>query len=224
MTSDDLALQRYYAARASEYDRVYEKPERQADLLALQRWLPMRFRGAHLLEIACGTGYWTQFIAPVAAEIVAVDAAPQALEIARAHVPDATVRFLIADAYRLPSDLGSFDAALAAFWFSHVPVDRQREFLSGLSKLLARGARVVLVDNRYVEGSSTPVCQRDPAGSTYQLRRLDDGSSHCVLKNFPSEADLRALLVGVGEYVRYTAFDYFWAVEYQAVGDGPRGG
>jgi demethylmenaquinone methyltransferase/2-methoxy-6-polyprenyl-1,4-benzoquinol methylase len=218
VTSVDPALRRYYAARAREYDRVYEKPERQTDLLALQRWLPSRFQGAHLLEIACGTGYWTKFIAPVAAEIVAIDAAPETLEIARARVHDATVRFLVGDAYRLPVELGAFDAALAAFWFSHVPVARQRELLSGLSAVLGRGAAAVLVDNRYVEGSSTPVCERDQDGNTYQLRQLDDGSSHRILKNFPTEAELRSLTAGLGEHFRYTAFDYYWAVEYEALG------
>jgi Methylase involved in ubiquinone/menaquinone biosynthesis len=218
VTSVDPSLQRYYAARAKEYDRVYEKPERQADLLTLQQWLPSRFRGARLLEIACGTGYWTQFLAPIAAEIVAIDAAAETLEIARARVPDATVLFMVGDAYRLPCEQGTFDAALAAFWFSHVPVARQREFLSELSTVLGGGAKVVLVDNRCVEGSSTPVCERDEDGNTYQLRRLDDGSSHRVLKNFPTEAELRGLTAGLGEHLRYTAFDYYWAVEYEVLG------
>ena len=36
------AMQGYYAARAPEYDRVYLKPERQADLRAIEAWLPAR--------------------------------------------------------------------------------------------------------------------------------------------------------------------------------------
>jgi len=214
VTSVDTGLQDYYAARAAEYDRVYEKPERQADLRTLRRWLPSLLVGTHLLEVACGTGYWTQLVAPVAAQVVAVDAAPETLEIARARVANAAVRFLVGDAYSLPAGLGTFDASLAAFWFSHVPVARRREFLGGLSSVLAPGAKVVLVDNRFVEGSSTPIGERDEDGDTYQLRRLDDGSSHRVLKNFPTEAELRACLAEAGERLRYTAFDYYWGAEY----------
>ena len=211
----DAELQRYYAARAGEYDRVYEKPERQADLLSLRRWLPGRFQGAHVIEVACGTGYWTQSIAPVAADVVAIDSAPETLEIARARVLEGAVRFLVGDAYRLPHELGRFDAALAAFWFSHVPLARRTEFLDGLASVLEPGGRVVLVDNRYVEGSSSPVGDPDREGNTYQLRRLDDGSTHLVLKNFPTEEELRACVGGAGAGFTYIAFDFYWAVEYR---------
>ena len=55
-------MQSYYAARAGEYDAVYEKPERQADLRQIEQWLPSALYGERLLEVACGTGYWTQFL------------------------------------------------------------------------------------------------------------------------------------------------------------------
>jgi len=76
-------MQDYYAARAAEYDTVYLKPERQADLRQIERWLPGVFVHRSVLEIACGTGYWTQFLAPVCTSIVAIDAAPETLRIAR---------------------------------------------------------------------------------------------------------------------------------------------
>ena len=65
-------MQAYYAARAPEYDSVYRKPERQADLRAIEQWVPSRFVAARVLEIACGTGYWTQFIAPVALHVTRI--------------------------------------------------------------------------------------------------------------------------------------------------------
>ncbi|MEO7152729.1 MAG: class I SAM-dependent methyltransferase [Burkholderiaceae bacterium] len=73
-------LASYYAARAAEYDRVYLKPERQADLRQIERWLPKLLTSAHVLEVACGTGHWAQFIAPEAASVLAIDAAPPALQ------------------------------------------------------------------------------------------------------------------------------------------------
>jgi SAM-dependent methyltransferase len=80
--SAEASMQSYYAARAPEYDSVYRKLERQPDLRSIEGWLPPRFTGETVLEIACGTGYWTQFIAPSAARIVAVDLAPETLRIA----------------------------------------------------------------------------------------------------------------------------------------------
>ena len=214
MTFDPRVMQSYYGARAPEYDQVYLKPERQADLAAIRQWLPSRFAGSSVIEIACGTGYWTQRISLVAGNVLALDAAPETLAIARSRIPDGNVTFLLGDAYALPSHLGLFDAAFAGFWFSHLPKSRRQEFLAGLSACLRPGARVVLLDNSYVEGSSTPVSDQDHDGNTFQTRRLADGSSHRVLKNFPSETELHDSVAGLGENCSFTTWQYYWAFEY----------
>lgn len=207
-------LRHYYAQRASEYDRIYQKPERQADLRQLEAWLPARFTGRHVLEIAAGTGYWSQFIAPACASLTLTDGNLEPLEIARNRVLGRAV-FLQADAYALSPDLGSFDAAFAGFWISHVPIERRREFMVNLHARLRPDAVVIFMDNRYVEGSSTPIAETDAAGNTYQVRPLDDGSSHRVLKNFPDEAQMQALVEDFGEAGTWRETDYFWTFEYR---------
>jgi demethylmenaquinone methyltransferase/2-methoxy-6-polyprenyl-1,4-benzoquinol methylase len=211
-------MQSYYAARAPEYDRIYLKPERQTDLRAIEHWLPPKFAGARVIEVACGTGYWTRFIAPVAARVLALDTAPETMRIANSRVPEGKVDFLVGDAYALPQHVGQFDAAFAGFWFSHVPKARRREFLLGLAARLEPGAAVVFLDNRNVEGSSSPVTARDAEGNTFQTRQLSDGSTHEVLKNFPSEAELLELVLGLGERPVFTTWQYYWAFEYEAAG------
>jgi len=207
-------MHEYYAARAPEYDRVYKKPERQQDLREIERWLPSVFRGRSLLEVACGTGYWTQFLAPVAKSLLAVDASPETLRIAKARVPASQVQLVLGDAYRLPAGPRTFEGGFAGFWFSHVPRARVAEFLAGFHRALVPGAKVVLLDNRFVNGSSTPVAEQDGEGNTYQLRVLADGSTHRVLKNFPSEAELRRAVAGIASEVRLREWQYFWALEY----------
>ena len=211
-------LRAYYAARANEYDRIYRKPERQSDLRAIEAWLPSRFDRKQVMEVACGTGYWTRFIAPGASRMVAIDAAPETLEIAKTRVPAGEVEFVVGDAYALPALHGTFDAAFAGFWFSHVPIDRRRAFLSGLDRVVERGSTIVLIDNRYVEGSSTPIGVRDVEGNTFQLRSLEDGSKHRVLKNFPTHDELEDAIAGLGSRPRFTEWEYFWAFEYVASG------
>jgi demethylmenaquinone methyltransferase/2-methoxy-6-polyprenyl-1,4-benzoquinol methylase len=88
-------------------------------------------------------------------------------------------------------------------------------FLRGLHAALRPGAKVVFLDNRFVEGSSTPIDRRDEEGNTYQLRRLDDGSSYSVLKNFPSQAALREAAEGLADRLRFHEWPYFWAMEYE---------
>ena len=209
-------LQSYYAARATEYDKVYLKPERQSDLRAIESWLPAVFRDTTVLEVACGTGYWTQFIAPAAAHVVAIDSSPETMDIARSRVAAGRVSFLVGDAYELSPGLGMFNAAFAGFWFSHVHKARRHEFLRGLDALLVPGAKVVLLDNLYVEGSSSPIAETDADGNTYQARSLEDGSKHRVLKNFPSQAELQASLGRLCKWSKFRTWQHYWAFEYVA--------
>jgi demethylmenaquinone methyltransferase/2-methoxy-6-polyprenyl-1,4-benzoquinol methylase len=210
-------MQDYYAARAPEYDRIYARPERQDDLRAIERWLPTVFAGRSLLEVACGTGYWTQFLAPVATRVLAIDAAPETLQIARSRVAGGNVAFTTGDAYALPPAATGFESAFAGFWYSHIPSSRVAGFLAGLHRALVPGARVVFLDNLYVEGNSTPVSEPDAQGDTWQWRTLDDGSRHRLLKNFPSEGELRDAVRGIARDVRFHAWKYYWALEYVVV-------
>lgn len=217
MPDAETTMQSYYAARAAEYDQIYQKPERQADLQRLRLWLPTLFTDSRLFEVACGTGYWTQVIEPLVSEIVALDSSPETIAIAQSRAPRDKVKFLIGDAYDLPRNQGEFTSAFAGFWFSHVPKHRQREFLLGLGKILAPRATVILLDNRYVEGSSHPITETDSEGNRYQTRKLKDGTTHRVLKNFPPETELRSLVDGLGEAAIYTEFEYYWVFKYEAV-------
>jgi ubiquinone/menaquinone biosynthesis C-methylase UbiE len=207
-------MKSYYATRAQEYDKVYLKPERQADLRAIEQWLPPLFSGQSVVEIACGTGYWTQFIAPVANNILAIDAAAETLNIAKNRVPANKVEFLVGDAYALPRYPIKFDSAFSGFWFSHVPKNSQHEFLRGLHAMLKPGAKIVLLDNRFVDGSSTPITGQDEEGNTFQPRTLSEGTRHKVLKNFPSETELRKLVSDLGVTANYSTWQHYWAFEY----------
>jgi demethylmenaquinone methyltransferase/2-methoxy-6-polyprenyl-1,4-benzoquinol methylase len=78
---------------------------------------------------------------------------------------------------------------------------------------------VVFIDNAYVEGSSTPIARTDEYGDTYQIRRLDDGSTHEVRKNFPRESELRAAVEGLASVVRVEFLEYYWILSYQSRGE-----
>lgn len=204
----------YYRARAREYDQVYEKPERQADLARMRAWLVPELRGRRVLEVATGTGYWTAVYADQAESVLATDASAEPLAVARGRRawPD-TVRFALADAFDLADHRG-FSAAFAGFFWSHVPLAQLDGFLAGLAGRLDCPATLVFADNRYVAGSNHPVSRRDPDGNTYQRRRLADGSSWEVLKNFPSPAEVRARLAGLAQsdpdQITVTEFSYYW--------------
>ena len=209
-------MKNYYAARAREYERIFAKPERQTNLRQRETLLPNMFAGCRLLDVACGTGYWTHFLAHKTRSIVGIDANAETLEVAAGKSwPPARVAFRVADAYALPEDLGIFDAAFAGFWWSHIPICDRARFLRVLDPHLSAGAKVVFLDNLYVEGNSTPIDHRDADGNTYQRRRLEDGSDHVVVKNFPSEAELCNDVAHFGTNMQFTAFRYYWLFSYE---------
>jgi SAM-dependent methyltransferase len=262
-------LAAYYARRAPEYERIYERPERRADLVALGARVRSLVAGADVLEVACGTGYWTERFAAAARSVLATDVGGEVLEIARRKTyPPGRVSFAVADAFRLQDlprgdlnrredlphgdlnredlkredlkreglyredlpreDLpdrslplldppGRFTAAVAGFWFSHLPRGRRGEFLGGLGGCLAPGARVVLFDNRYVHGESLPISRRDAAGDTFQHRHLADGSEHEVRKNFPARGELEAAAARFGTAIAVDEWRHFWCLSYRTL-------
>src|SRR5258708_32288598 len=103
----DAGLIDYYRRRAAEYEAIYAKPERQADLAFLKKEIPRRLRGARVLEVASGTGYWTERVARCAAKVVAPAAPNAPLPITPpTPYPQAVVSFELADAYALEPQLG----------------------------------------------------------------------------------------------------------------------
>jgi SAM-dependent methyltransferase len=201
----------YYAERAPEYDAVYARPERQDDLAALRELLPPLVAGHRVLEIAAGTGYWTQVISGSAAAITATDLNDQTLQVARRRpYGPAPVSFLIADAYAPGAVPGDFDLVFCGFWWSHILRADIPRFVDGLRGRLAPGTVLILLDNRYVPGSSQPVSRTGPDGDTYQQRRLSDGRGYEVVKNFPTRAQLGSDLAAAAGGLRWTELEHYW--------------
>ena len=213
-TSPDIKT--YYGRRAAEYDQIYLRPERQPALRALQRRVTAALNGTRILEVACGTGYWTRLLAPAARAVLATDINQEMLRIARTRCqPYPEVEFQLMDGYNLEATLGSFDGAFLGFWWSHIPKRDISRFLASLHARLEDRARVVILDNLYVAGNSTPVSRTDVDGNTFQERKLADGSSYEVLKNFPDAGEISAAVSGSSGDFIYENHDFYWFAQYE---------
>src|SRR4051812_38537991 len=77
-------IKAYYAERAGEYEEIYSRPEREDDLDELHERVQEVLFGQHVLELACGTGYWTEHYAELTESVLATDIGPEVLAIAQA--------------------------------------------------------------------------------------------------------------------------------------------
>lgn len=210
MTTVNTDMAAYYAQRANDYELIYQKPERQDDLAVLKERLRDTLAGHDVLEIACGTGYWTQEIAETAASVVATDLNPAVIDVAKLkELPADKVRFELADALDLQVD-GAYSACFAGFWWSHVKRDEQAPFLARLREVLGKDGLLVMIDNVYVEGSSTSIARTDLEGNTYQIRRLPSGERFEVVKNFPSDSSLRKRMSHAVKEIRIKRLEHYW--------------
>lgn len=208
---DSIGMAEYYAKRAPTYEQeVYARPERQDELDQLKERLAELAAGQKVLELACGSGYWTEELAASADSVLATDINAPMLELARARGLSADkVRFAMADATDARID-GDFSLCFAGFFWSHVKREEQAGFLAQLRNNLGAGTMLVMIDNTYVEGSSTVIARTDLEGNTYQIRTLPDGERYEVLKNFPTDSALRKKLAAFVRDIRIVRLEHFW--------------
>jgi SAM-dependent methyltransferase len=101
--------------------------------------------GKDVLDVACGVGYGSAFLADAARRVVGGDRDEQAVEYARERYARPNLEFLMLDAAALPFDDASFDAVCSFETIEHLP-DRDA--------YLREVARVLRPDGTYLV--STP--------------------------------------------------------------------
>lgn len=206
----DHDLVAYYRERAREYDAIYEKPERQKDLLVATQLLQRLFAGTNVLEIACGTGYWTERIARTAASILATDINEEVITVAQSrHYTPAMVSFQRADLFSLTSH-GFHEHLFGGFIWSHILLQDLPRFVDVILRLVRPGGLIVFIDNLYAPGSSLPITKADEAGNTYQTRRLTSGNEYSIVKNFPSASFICETLGQKVADFHFTRLNYYW--------------
>ncbi len=207
----------YYQARAGEYDEWWLRHGRfDRGAEANERWFEEAAEvyaaldalgvDGDVLELAPGTGIWTERLARTASSVTAVDASPEMVAINEARVGPGRVTYIVADLFRWQPET-AYDTVCFGFWLSHVPDERLDDFLRMVARALRPRGKVWFVDGRR-EPSSTAVDHRLPEqGSQVMTRRLNDGREFQIVKNFyePGSLALRCAAAGLDVDVRETA-------------------
>ena len=211
----------FYRARAPKYDEWwqgrgrYDRGEKEArewhcQVATVEAALASFDPQGDVLELAGGTGWWTERLARSAGRLTVVDGSPEALVLNRERVGRSDVEYAVADLFNWRPDR-SFDVVFFSFWLSHVPRSRFRDFWTLVRTCLSPGGRAFLVDNRT---SLTPaIAGKDPYvveyGRDLHLRRLDDGSEYRVVKVMYEPDELKVLLEAEGWQATIGSTDWF---------------
>ena len=217
-----LAEQRsFYRARAPEYDEWWQRRGRydrgEDQLLEWRRQVATVSAAldafgptGNVLELAGGTGWWTQRLAETADRLTVVDSSSEALTLNRERVHRPDVRYDIADLFEWQPD-SSYDVVFFSFWLSHVPRSRFGSFWSLVRSCLTTSGRVFLIDNR--EDPIPDSSLKDPYvveyGTDLHLRTLSDGSRYRVIKVMYEPERLETLIAAEGWSVEIDATRWF---------------
>jgi 2-polyprenyl-3-methyl-5-hydroxy-6-metoxy-1,4-benzoquinol methylase len=225
MKSDILQEQvEYYRERAAEYDEWFFRQGRydrgeehrqqwRSEVAAVETALQATQASGEILELACGTGLWTQHLAPWATRLTAVDAAPEAIAINRQRVEgSAALEYIVADLFRWTPHR-QFDFIFFGFWLSHVPKEQFEPFWQRVKGALKPKGRVFFVDSLLTQDSTA---QNHGALNRqgYSERKLNDGRTYRVVKIFYEPTQLEESLHSLGWFghVHYTENYFFYGL------------
>jgi len=192
----------YYRERAAEYDQWWLRqgrydrgPEQKeqwfAEASEVRAALDAFRPGGRVLELACGTGIWTEQLLPYADELTAIDGSREMLAINAGRLRSPRVRYIEADLFRWrPTPGGRFDTIFFGFWISHVPPEKFADFWDLVDSCLAPRGRIFFVDSRYQETSTAVNHVLPERSATVLQRRLNDGREYRVYKIFYDRDEL----------------------------------
>lgn len=219
--------QEYYNARATEYDEWWLRQgryDRGGDENSIwfseQEEVRSAFAeldwGGEVLELAGGTGIWTEWLASRVRHITILDGSLEMIAVNSARLDAGGYR---GKATYQQVDLFSwqperqYDGLFMGYFLSHVPAERLDAFLAMVASALRPGGVLALIDGRRDARSTSP--DQPPPGPETDLttRRLNDGRTYQIVKRFDDPETLATAFArhGIDAQVRTTAVHFLYA-------------
>lgn len=175
-------------------DGFYEKRTHPCRLLA--RWCE-RFNGSRALDIACGSGRNSRFLASHGFHVTALDVSDVALAKAKtnAHPNNTQINYLLHDLDEGLPSLGAFDLIIVVRYL-------KRELFPLLDKHLVVGGHLLIEHHIKHETDDRPL-----AGPESPEYRLDSGELKTLLRNIDVVYEFEGLITDPdGQYAAISQF------------------
>ena len=198
----------YYRARAPEYDAWFlrqgrydrgeaHRAEWRAEVGQLEQALTEFAPTGDILELACGTGWWTERLSAYGSSLTAVDASSEVIALNKERLPSKQIDYVQADLFTWQPE-ETFDTIYFSFWLSHVPPEHFEGFWNLVRRSLKPGGRVFFIDSRYTPEATAKDHALNSPEATTVTRRLDDGRGFEIVKVFYEPETLTAQLGALG--------------------------
>jgi 2-polyprenyl-3-methyl-5-hydroxy-6-metoxy-1,4-benzoquinol methylase len=182
----------YYRARAAEYDQTFV-PYMAPALPAALRCLRAGNIHGDILEIASGTGYWTQFLVELGSSVTSLDGSAEMIATAKQRgLPGVT--FQQVNLFEWNPDR-QWDSVFFGHWLAHVPDEHFDRFWARVREAVRPDGIVEFVDvTSFERRIETP----DPAAPDVAVERsLLDGRRFRIVKIFREPGELQARLTAL---------------------------
>ena len=198
----------YYRARANEYDEWFYRKGRYDrspeinqrwfnEVAALKNTLHQIGLVDDILELASGTGIWTQELLRIGKKITAIDASKEVIAINRSKLNSLSVEYHLIDLFTWQPDT-EYDLVFFAFWLSHVPPKLLDSFLTKVYQSVRFGGQVFIIDSSFEPTSTANNHILEDDGNIYKTRKLNDGQKFQIVKIFYQPDELKDKLKKAG--------------------------
>ena len=153
--------------------------------------------GMSVLELGCGTGYFTRALARSGADVAAIDVSPELLDIAKANHSAPNVHYEIQNAYELSYPDAVFDSVVGSSVLHHLEIE---EAIREIYRVLKSGGAIYFTEPNMLN-PQIAIQKNVP----WVKRKLGDSPDETAFFRWP----LRRLLEQNGYHdVRIVPFDF----------------
>lgn len=96
-----------------------------------------------VLELGCGTGYFTKEIVKTGAEIIAIDISPDLVRVAKDSISESNVSFIVDNAYSMSFEDEQFDHVIGSSILHHLQIDSA---ITEIYRVLKHGGKIAFTE------------------------------------------------------------------------------